>query len=377
MEKVKKNKKSTIFIILLSIVLLLDWQLGNTARMLLLSLSVFLFIPIRKYFDKQFYVLLFFTFFYVVTAFFNGFQTSLVGLTYSALPGLALFLLGSYIGDHLQEDKIELAILVVLAASTGYIIFLSLSDFISSGQIINIGRAIYTDADHEVVLVGDRSALSVGAIGLPLALFFKSKYRLPFLIISLLSLFSSIHYLHRTPLVVCMICFLVTLMYVFRRRNTFVVILTVLLCIVAAYYLGFFDSNDVTSAYSERNAEDAGTLGSRLPRWLNAIGNVFIYPFGWYNEKNINTYYVHNMWLDVARTVGLLPFVFLTIFTIRCSLISLKNKKLMILFLLLDIGYLFSCFVEPVFEAYPTHAWLYMFYSGMKLYYSKQKALAT
>ena len=87
MEKVKKNKKSTIFIILLTIVLLLDWQLGNTVRMLSLSLLVFLFIPIRKYFDKQFYVLLLFTFFYVEISSYSSLFSS---ATRSAYPIIAL-----------------------------------------------------------------------------------------------------------------------------------------------------------------------------------------------------------------------------------------------------------------------------------------------
>lgn len=368
----KKNSLSIVLLVLLSVVLILNWQDGNTTRMLLLSICVFSFVPFWKYKSSHFTVLLLFTIFYAFNAFFTGFKSSFVDLLYCSLPGLSLFLMGSYLGDVLSEDRLERAILTTLFSYTSVVIFLSFVDIFSTGQIINYGRAIFVNSDEEVVLVGDRLILSVGVIGLPLFFFHKTKYRLLYFIIAALSILSAIHYIHRTPLIVCIICFSIAFIFSYKNNKKLLNILFLLIFIASVCFLGLFSNDEIVSAYSERNNVDASTMGDRWPRWIDALGKLFEYPFGWFNDKHTMNTYVHNMWLDVARTVGLLPFILLVAFSIKGFLVSLKGRGLFVLFLLLDVSFLFSCLVEPVFEAYPTHAWIYMLFLGMKIGYSRQ-----
>lgn len=365
--------------LLFSIVLLSNWYDGNMVRMLLFAIVVLFTIPILKYSDKYFVVLLLFILSFSFTLFLNGYTSSFVYVAYISLPPLAFYLYGSYIGNRCQSSRsMEFVLLLFYSLYVIVVISLAIIDYIDTGALVSTSRAIYTDDAQSVVLVGDRSILSIGGIGIPLFFITKGKERFIYMIIGVLSIFSSFHYLHRTPIVVLIICSIILFLNQFKKVN----FITLIIFVCAVYLLAMSNhmtDSDLILGYSSRNAYDANSFGDRLPRWLDAIGKIIKYPFGW--SQNTDTYnkYVHNLWLDTARIAGLFPFIFYTVFTLMSFAFTIKRwcqkDSVSATFLLLDFSFLLSCFVEPIFESYPTHAWMFIFYTGMKVQYYSRKTL--
>jgi hypothetical protein len=113
--------------------------------------------------------------------------------------------------------------------------------------------------------------------------------------------------LNRGGLVVAVTSLFIVTLYKFRntknrRIRIFIVILLVTVLVLISLRLGLF--SDAVEGYEMRNdVEDAS--GGRLERWGLALVRIFQYPFGW---SNIDLRFVHNMWLDVDRTAGIIPF---------------------------------------------------------------------
>ena len=98
------------------------------------------------------------------------------------------------------------------------------------------------------------------------------------------------------------------------------------------------------------------------------------YPFG-----NIPySYYAHNLWLDVAKDAGIIPFVLYILFIILCLkevfLFCLKNKvhKEKIIFIVsVSISYVIVFFTEPIIEGSPITFSIFCFLMGEIISLSK------
>jgi hypothetical protein len=99
-------------------------------------------------------------------------------------------------------------------------------------------------------------------------------------------------------------------------------------------------------------ASSSSSAGGRTKLWQNAIDNFIKYPLGWEARR-----YSHNVWLDVAKVGGIIPFILLIIFNFR-NLYNLKtifkfpknNLEINVAFTLFTIGPLIYFFVEPALE---------------------------
>lgn len=377
MARIRIFSKDFFLLFLMSIVLIFNWYDGDNVRMLIFSIIILFSVSILKYADHYLGTLLLFVLSFSFILILNGYTSSLAYIAYISVPSIAFYIYGSYIGSRCESIRsIEMYLLITYILYVGVVISLSIIDYINTGALISTTRAIYTDVAQGAILVGDRSILSVGVIGIPLFFYKKGKERFLYLLIGLLSVFSSFHYLHRTPIAVLIICSFILLVHQFRRIN-----FSTLIVLFLIVYLLFSSNNVIDSelivGYVIRNDYDANSLGDRLPRWLDAIGKIFEYPFGW--SQNNNTYheYVHNLWLDTARISGIFPFIFFSIFTLMSFSFTIKRWRqkdsVSLTFLLLDFSFLLSSFVEPIFESYPTHAWMFIFYTGMKVQYFSRK----
>ena len=131
-------------------------------------------------------------------------------------------------------------------------------------------------------------------------------------------------------------------------------------------------NSELLELYTERN-EDFATAGNRTNRWSYAIEQLFKYPFGWYDGT---IYHVHNMWLDIARISGIIPFLILAYFAgknIIGSFVLIKryNTPLMYLMLGLNVCFFTSCFVEPIVGG--IHFMLYCMLWGFQTTLNRKK----
>ena len=149
--------------------------------------------------------------------------------------------------------------------------------------------------------------------------------------------------------------------------------LIVLVSLIVLLYFILLNSgiinSDIVDAYERRNDIDLMTGGDRPRRWIEALRQLFVYPFGWAENNGTTVYYVHNMWLDIAKVVGIIPFSVLMAATIN-SFLNLKKlfktdrNIVAAVFIGLNACFFFSCFLEPIYGG--LHFCLYAFMWGMQ-----------
>jgi O-antigen ligase len=164
----------------------------------------------------------------------------------------------------------------------------------------------------------------------------------------------------RTQLVICLLSIIISLLFVVPRQtikaNTK---LFFFLLLIVALVLKFVPLNldaDYFSVLGSRLQENNNTssAGGRTTLWAKALVNLFKYPLGWLHT---DSRYAHNMWLDTARSAGIIPLILLIIFTIRSLWNTFKavrktpNELLLnTTILIFTMSSMLIFFVEPIME---------------------------
>lgn len=184
---------------------------------------------------------------------------------------------------------------------------------------------------------------------------FKGFDSIALLICSILSLLITTYLINRSGIVIIVLTTFLAILFGLKGspQKTIIILIPIVgILTYAFYHISFGGAGEILEAYSERSTITEG--GDRTWRWIDALGRLFTSPLGWSNE-DIYTY-VHNMWLDIARVSGIIPFVFFTTATIKIvktniSLFNMKNSKLSMLLVLLFASVFLSYMIEPVIEA--------------------------
>ena len=164
-------------------------------------------------------------------------------------------------------------------------------------------------------------------------------------------------------------------LYALFRQSSNIAPYFVVGVLLAGIFLSLSDSgllSDIFSAYEDKSLTSGGdiaTASSRTGRWSLAFNNMFTYPLGWGNGS-YRLYYAHNLWLDVDRVAGIIPFALLLYLT--CSsifklylLIKTGNQTIVPIILAFYTAIILSCLVEPVIEGLAMYFFIYMFFVGM------------
>ena len=178
----------------------------------------------------------------------------------------------------------------------------------------------------------------------------------------------------RTQLAIFLITTALTLFFIIPKQslnqNVRLFLLLVASTVLIYIYIPFDLDSDYLSTMGQRlqNSDNTGSAGGRTMRWTRSIENLFTKPLGW--EKT-EFGYSHNMWLDVARTHGVIPFFILIIYSVRSILNTRKAIRFskmslpvtVILFsFVLAANLMF--FVEPVTEGIFSFFLVYLFIQG-------------
>ena len=149
----------------------------------------------------------------------------------------------------------------------------------------------------------------------------------------------------------------------YSSRDNYKTILFVVLSMTIIYYfltMSGVINTDVFDSYEQRNLatnSSAESAGGRMGLWEQSLTNLINYPWGW---SKYNDFYCHNMWLDIARCAGWIPFIIIVAFTFKHLVIIFKLFRIrndwFIGFLIGINGCLIlSSFVEPVLELSSTY----------------------
>lgn len=315
------------------------------------------------------------TYSFIITVYYR--ESGVIPPVRFALEPVTLYLLGKYFVKKLCSDRLIVILLFFTCIACAVVIsYYTISDY-ANGISINVERTFQND---ELELSATIYGLigSIYLVGLGFFLIYYKTYNkfisIGFLILFILGFVSVIHLLSRTGIVVSIITTLAMLSTMKVRRVIRSFILLLITVIIVSYLINPDFLYDIVTEYSNRN-QGSGSIesgSSRFYRWGDAINKLLDYPIGWWQNSHTYNAYVHNRWLDIARVVGLIPFILSLIFlgyTIKnqIQLFKYVRKSAAVL---LTFGMLLSIsvasFVEPVMEANITYFCLLDFMVGIE-----------
>lgn len=354
------------------------WSAMNSSQgdyLFVLTLSILLItIRISSYYDKIFWKLLFFSIIYSLFIVASGQLSSTTVLLGYILGPVVLYSFGQYIVEHLhKEDLIITALWICLIVFIIPYAFLVFSDIKNFG-FVNIARTIQSQSSGGTIaatLYGLVASVGFGGAAAFIALPNKLKDLTPWLFLSLflVSIIMTIHLVNRSGLYVTVFTTLVVVQYIsrFNILKLFLFLMGIMMLFIVLEKYDIINQT-VISAYNYR--EEQTETNSRFDRWEGSLRYLFAYPFGWSTYTNINMGYAHNMWLDVARKSGLIPFGILVSATIDSLLMVKKlffvaDNKLVVIFLCVYTSIFCAVFVEPALDACPYIFYLFVMIWGM------------
>ncbi|MEG1644403.1 MAG: O-antigen ligase family protein [Alistipes sp.] len=293
----------------------------------------------------------------------------------AALP--LFYFIGKYLAskyrNQLSMSIILLAISIISALPHLYI---TITDVFSSG-LINPERTISILDDDDSINV----TLRVVFLSLSLGLFgiivhrsqnkLEKKIKTIALAFAVMALLCVIHYVSRTGLTLLVASIIVGILYTRRLRTLSIFIMTIIIFIVVWQWQSI-QTSELFSIYAEREIEGSSfqDAGGRVEIWQEFLSKISSHPFGGITSREYN--YAHNLWLDITRIAGVIPFILLLLF----SIINIRNlytrcfktqgyclyKRILFLW---GITFLLQLSIEPIFQGAPYYLMLYTLFCGI------------
>lgn len=362
--------------------------IGSTNYMIVFSLLV---IPVAlksRYFNDQGLLLLCFSFFYLLLTLFNREIDSKDIYGYLICP-FSFFSFGRYIVVNFSKPpyKLELFFLLTIISTSIIFYYYSYLDFMVVG-VENTTRKLIIEGTVDKNATYYGLVGSVGLAGISVFIY-QMKFRqnlclYGLLLAGILSILSIMHLVNRTGLFLVASTLLLLLVYKKTGVKSFSftnVMFIIVISVVLSYVIMNYFSSDIVNAYSNR-ADSMEGAGRRSWRWALGLDNLIVHPMGWSTLQGYQTLYCHNLWLDVSRSAGVIPFIILVYYSyidVKHFFAVLKDKnKNIVAFILLSYFTVFtlSSFVEPVIDGYFLYFCLYCMVGGcLNQYYKESKNL--
>lgn len=188
----------------------------------------------------------------------------------------------------------------------------------------------------------------------------------------ILSLISGLLISSRTAIV--MVAVAVVYIIIFNQRKNAVkkslILISLLAVIFVAYNYNlvgirsFIEHSNLMQRMNERGGDFLSTTRAQLS--MQVLRSLFDYPFG-----DMPFRYAHNLWLDVARQTGLIPFVLIILYAISTiyNLYRVNKQKVYLydFYMLVNLLYLImfmNFFTEPILEGAPTVFYIFCMING-------------
>ncbi|TDT44753.1 hypothetical protein CLV90_1831 [Maribacter spongiicola] len=336
---------------------------------------------IVKNLDGDFFLLLLFSFIY---ALFYSFDYESQGKQFIAIYAITppfFYLTGKY----LTKDKPSPQILFYLLFGTGVIFSLSalISVFLNylDGGFAQIERTIGMFWDNRPVSATGMGAFFTMNMCIPALLILskgkKSKiFNMTGVIIFIITLICTIRLGSRTQLGIFLIMTALSVFYMLPKQSFKQSFILFNIIGITIYYISTKVSFNLNADWlttfagrMENGSSDIASGGGRTERWVKSFEYLFTHPLGW----EVNEFgYSHNLWLDVLRLGGVLPFFILIIFTIKSfnkikqvTSLNPKNTYFNGQVLVYALSFLLLFMVEPIMEGAFTSFVLFCLFMGI------------
>ncbi len=375
-------KKEFILLMILFIVFINPFFYGYRIAMIFF---VFMFFKV-KYFlsnvDKNALYLFLFSFSYEILAALrlDALNTSLVPMLPNIFVPSLLYLIGKYISNNYKGDQGRIFFLFFLSTIFSIIPLFSILLQIQENGFMEGTRSLYLiwDKNFEISATGLGSYFalnmaSIGLINVNKNTKVERRIALGIFILFLLSLVCVLRLGSRTQLVLAIFSLVGSFLLNISQNSLFKNALFIgSLTALTFYLISIFNENaDVVKFYADRMDNDEagiGSAGGRTERWIGALESIVSDPFGWELSR---FGYAHNLWLDVARVAGVIPFILLLFFTVSSIKIWIKSLRILRnnLFLRNYVFIYFLCIillfnVEPIMDGMYLLFLLFCLYVG-------------
>lgn len=348
------------------------------------------FVSFKYRFSKQYiYSLVLLTLFctsYSILSFNYGIL-NITGLLGRLFYPLILFMLGYIIiGNKLNYNK-------VLSFLMTMIISLSIFGILSVFKTINM----YGGMDNAIVVQGGRlildvwgtnvisatalnATLSLGLGLLPIVFLKKGEnsrlINLIILSVFILCCYCTLQISSRTGLVIILVSILSFVFFIeklSKKKIRNIVIFSVVTIVLSILYtlnflkIKYFVEN--TYLYYRFTTVDIQN-DSRTNAWGASIKGLFEHPLGDKATK-IDVGYAHNLWLDVGNDAGILPFIFILLFTVSffysLSIFLRASHPVLIKTVILSMSISFTIvfMLEPVIQGLVLYFTIFCFLAGV------------
>lgn len=354
---------------------------GTSYYTMTFCLLAFIILPIKQNIDNIARWLMAFSVLYSLMHLFLGISSSHIPL-YLIAP-LLFYCFGSYMTKKLKYSSSILEFIALTVFLFSIVTYYSCIIDIGYTGLINplriMGRNGGDEYDMAATLYGLNVSLGLACLFGFLSIEKKERTLLHYLLpISFaLSLLTTVHLVNRTGLV--LVCFsLFVFLFYSKKSSKATWIILIFVAALFAYLSTKSDFASIIDAYTSRGEVEGHGLsdaGNRTEKWMDALSRLFTSPFGWY--KDINYTFTHNMWLDVARLTGFIPFIAIVCATIvgfkdTLHLYRIKNDYLVLTLISIQIVFFLECFVEPVMEGFDLYFYLMCMFFGIQRQYIKQ-----
>ena len=296
--------------------------------------------------------------------------------------------LSYYIGMMLIEiskNKEKSVITYTYSIAIGFFIHAMANYAINIGAQDRNTIDIWTGIGRSATLQATMLTMLMGSSFYSLFILKDKLYKLVMTIFIILSLSYNLILGTRTLIIVSAVSFILSWIafLILNRKNSSLVIknvkkllisITVIFLVCTSNIMGITERIEdtkllrrINKPYSTEEADE-----NRVQTVFLAMSSILEYPMGGNNDRIGDLKYAHNMWLDVGKQAGIIPFLLLILFTIISlwNLIKiLRSDKFSIGLKVFLVGIYSAVFlnmaVEPILQGEPLFFIMFCMFVGM------------
>ncbi len=366
------------------------WVNGYCMYVLILLLPVVLFNYQRL--DPPCCLLILFSIVYVMARLFNGAQYAPSGLIFDIFYPFISYQVAGLLVRRFAFKQSSIVLIALMIICLGLPAIVANVRDAASGELINMYRLVTSetgDVTRSATGFGMMLAPLIGCFGLILirtSTQLDSKIKILLFAGSVLALFSTIHLLNRTGLVLGLVSVVLALALPPSSMKKMLYCVTICVVIVCALAFVLGNSTFIDDAIRLYEARDqgtgsAGSYGGRDAMWAGGLAQIFSIPQG--TEQgiiSIQKNYAHNMWIDAGIKGGLLCFIMLICFTIiyvvnlyRFFITPHFTRFERNFLLILGMIMLLQMGVEPVIDGVPQLFWIFVFIASVIIHLNRKR----
>jgi hypothetical protein len=325
-----------------------------------------------------------------VLGYFNseeGGSTNIITNVFNVFSPVLVYLSAKVVSSKNYPTAVYAFLLFMISFSFSIIPILSVLKQISENSFLVGSRSMYLIWNQNLEIsatgLGVYFTFNMASISL---LFSNKKSKIEkgisigIIVLFLLSLVCVLRLGSRTQLFISFLCICIICLKNFKYYQHYKrIIFTFSLILLIGFISRFISNNEeILFFFSDRIGSDENgfaTAGGRLDRWVGSLSSLFTDPLGWPLSR---FGYAHNLWLDVARVGGLLPFLILSVFSFLLVIFFYKNiflhtsSFLRDYFIAIWVSILVVFMVEPILDGMYLFFLIHCFAAGLIV---KQKSI--